>query len=58
MNDNLFWLVYGAIWFSVSLAVCVALYITKEPKCLLALSIPMFIRVTQEKPTEKEQDND
>lgn len=38
-------IVYGFIWFSVSMAIICALYITHDIKCLWFLLIPALIRI-------------
>ena len=46
-----------AIWISTALAVSVGIYVTKNPKCLWFMLIPMFMRVsTRSKDTENEEE--
>ena len=44
-----------AIWISTALAVSVGIYVSKNPKCLWFMLIPLFMRVsTRSEGTESE----
>lgn len=46
MKEISFLICYGIIWIAVSIAICVGIYYTKDPKCLLGFLIPTMMRVT------------
>lgn len=46
MKEISFLICYGIIWVAVSIAICVGIYYTKDPKCLLGFLIPTMMRVT------------
>lgn len=41
--NKLFWIGYGMMWFSVALAVSVAIYFTHSIHCLWFLIIPSLV---------------
>lgn len=55
MTNKSFVLAYSAVWFSVALTVCVALYFTRDARCLWFMLIPCIVHVET---TEGEARND
>lgn len=50
------WFAYAMMWFSVSIAVSVGLYFTRNIHCLWFLIIPSLVGVTR-KEDDKDKDN-
>ena len=48
MKSKLIWIAYSMMWISVSLAVSVAVYITKSAAPLWTFLIPAMIRVSSD----------
>ena len=48
MKSKLIWVAYSMMWISVSLAVSVAVYITKSAAPLWTFLIPAMIRVSSD----------
>ncbi len=53
--NKLFWLGYGLMWLSVSIAISIAIYFTHDIKCLWFFMIPALIKIkTGRSETESE----
>ena len=53
--NKLILIVYGLIWFSVSLAIICGLYITHDIKCLCFFVIPLLIHIHTDERTNDEE---
>lgn len=41
------WKIYAVAWVSCMIAVCVGIYFTKSPWCLLVMMLPCFLSFNQ-----------
>ena len=55
---NWIWLAYIFMWLVVGITVCLAIYYTKNPKCLIALIVPAFVNMkSSSNKSDKDEEN-
>ena len=58
MDNKWLYIAYSASWVATGFAVSIGIYFTKQPLCLWAMIIPLFISISSKRSDNNDENND